>query len=68
MITTMIIVELTDNQMLFDQIMLLLARRLCKEAMVLDTALLSLKPIETGVVGSSTTGIGVLAAVGVIAV
>jgi len=36
--------------------------------MVLDTALLSLKPIEAGVVGSPTTGIGVLAAVGVIAV
>ena len=36
--------ELTDNQMLFDQIVLLLARRLGEEAVVLDTALLSLKP------------------------
>merc|ERR550517_917407 len=48
--------------------MLLLAGRFSKETMVLDTALLSLKPIKAGVVGSPTTGIGVLAAVGVIAV
>ena len=35
---------LTDDQVLLDQIVLLLAGRLSEEAMVLDTALLSLKP------------------------
>ena len=35
---------LTDNKVLLDQVVLLLAGRLSEEAMVLDTALLSLKP------------------------
>merc|ERR1719510_487997 len=59
---------INDNEVLLNQIVLLLAGRLSQEAMVLDTALLSLKPVEASVVGSPTTGIRVLAAVGVIAV
>merc|ERR1712165_273011 len=59
---------INDNQMLLDQVMLLLTGGLCQESVVLNAALLSLKPVEAGVVGSSTTSIGVLAAIGVVTV
>ena len=36
--------KLTDNQMLLDQVMLLLTGGLCQESVVLNAALLSLKP------------------------
>ena len=36
--------KLTDNQMLLDQVMLLLTGGLCQESVVLDAALLGLKP------------------------